>query len=329
MKHKIAIILIVLLAVSLTSVYAGNERRIGTAGAQELRIPVGARGTALGGAVVANVTGVEAIYWNPAGLASLAGTEAMFSYQPYLADIDINFAGVATRIEDFGTIAASAKIVSIGDMEETTNEYPDGTGRIFSPTLSVISVAYSRIMTNRVSFGVTGKFIHEKIFEVSATGVAFDVGFIYDPGWQGFSVGLAIRNYGPEMKFTGRGFERTLGERQASPEALKFDLPSSFNVGMAWNAYDMGPNLATIAGNFVSNNYSQDVWQGGAEYVYDGLYSIRVGYNYADQESYLYGFTVGGGVKYDFGGTKLAFEYSWMDTEVFDANQFFTVKMEF
>ncbi len=329
MKHKIAVLLIVLLAVSLTSVYAGSEQRMGTAGAQELRIPIGARGTAMGGSVVADVSGIEAIYWNPAGLADMRGTEAMFSYQPYLADIDINFAGMATNIEGFGTIAASAKIVSIGDMEETTQDYPDGTGRIFSPTLSVLSVAYSRVMTNRVMFGVTGKFIHEKIFEVSASGVAFDIGFIYKPDWYGISMGLAVKNYGPEMQFGGKGFGREVDERLAEPEALKFDLPSSFTLGLAWDAYNLGDHLATITGNFVSNNYSQDVVQGGAEYVYNDQFAVRVGYNYSDQDDWLYGFTVGGGLSYDFSGTKLTFEYTWMETDIFDANQFFTAKVAF
>ena len=98
MKYRILILVLVLLAMNLTLVYAGNERRIGTAGAQELRIPVGARGTAMGGAVVADAHGMEAIYWNPAGLAHLGRTEAMFSHQPYIADNYVNFVGIGTYI---------------------------------------------------------------------------------------------------------------------------------------------------------------------------------------------------------------------------------------
>ena len=129
MKCKFVIILLVLLAIGLTSAYAGSDRRLGTAGAQELVIPIGSRGTAMGGAVVASAYGVESMFWNPAGLASLEGTEAMFSHLPYMADIDVNFAGVATKIEGFGTLGAGAKVVSIGNIKETTEQYPDGTGR--------------------------------------------------------------------------------------------------------------------------------------------------------------------------------------------------------
>lgn len=329
MKYRILILVLVLLAMNLTLVYAGNERRIGTAGAQELRIPVGARGTAMGGAVVADAHGMEAIYWNPAGLANLGGTEAMFSHQPYIADIDINFVGIGTYIEDFGTLAIAAKIVSIGDMEETTDAFPDGTGRIYSPTLSVLSLSYSRILTNKVSFGITGKFIHEDVFEVSANGIAFDIGFIYNPGWQGVSVGIAIRNYGPEMRFSGSGFNYPLEGRQGAPQSSKFDLPSSFNLGVDYDFIQSGKNVAGLSGNFKSNNYSEDNWQGGLEYVYDGKYSLRGGYNYSEQDTWLYGLSAGAGAVIDMGGTNLILEYAWTETAVFDANMFFTVRLQF
>jgi len=50
--------------------WAGNIDRLGTAGAQELRIPVGTRGMGLGGSTVASNHGIESIYYNPAGLAA-------------------------------------------------------------------------------------------------------------------------------------------------------------------------------------------------------------------------------------------------------------------
>ncbi len=70
---------------------AGSEDRIGTAGAQELRISVGSRGVAMGGALVANCSGTEALYWNPAGVVRQSGTEAMFSHLDY-------FAGMKRRV---------------------------------------------------------------------------------------------------------------------------------------------------------------------------------------------------------------------------------------
>ncbi|MCK5126634.1 MAG: PorV/PorQ family protein [candidate division Zixibacteria bacterium] len=330
MKYKIVVLIMVLLVVSLNLAYAGNDRRIGTAGAQELRIPIGARSTAMGGAVIADVSGVEAVYWNPAGLASLNGTEAMFSHQPYFAAIDVNFVGVATRIEDFGTIAVSAKIVNIGDMEETTVLQPDGTGRVFSPTFSVLTLSYARILTANVSLGLNAMFINEQIFEASASGMAFDVGILYDPNWNGLTMGMVIKNYGPEMEFSGRGFDRSDGSRPVSGTSASFDLPSSLNMGISYRFLDQDKNMASFSGNYRSNNYSLDLWQFGGEYVYDDVFSLRGGYNYSTQEDYMYGLTLGGGLKYGFGSSTLSIEYTWMETDdVFDANQFFTVKAMF
>ena len=159
MKNKIAIVLIVLLAMAVSSAYAGNFKRIGTAGAQELLIPVGSRGSALGGAVIADVEGVESIFWNPAGLATLEGRQAMFSHLPYIADIAVNFGAIASNFENIGVLAISAKVVSIGDIEETTEAAPEGTGNVFNPTLAVIGLSYAKILTANVQFGASMLYI--------------------------------------------------------------------------------------------------------------------------------------------------------------------------
>ncbi|MEW6051707.1 MAG: PorV/PorQ family protein [Candidatus Zixiibacteriota bacterium] len=330
MKHRLVIVALILLVLCLPSVYAGNSKRIGTAGAQELLIPIGSRGTAMGGTTVADASGVEAMYWNPAGLASLEGTEAMFSHQPYIADIDINFGGVATNIESFGAIGLGAKVVSIGDMEETTQQFPDGTGRVFNPTLTVLGLTYARQLTANVSFGATGMLINETIFEATSNATAFDVGFIYDPRWRGVKMGIAVKNYGPQAKFSGKGFERFLtDQRPTSPNAASYDLPSSINIGISYNAFNQGMNSVTLAGNFRSNNFQEDMWQGGAEYAYNQRYFLRAGYNYSKQDQYLYGASVGAGLSYPIGSTKLTFEYAWTQTETFDDNQYFTLRANF
>lgn len=332
MNYKQIIALAVLLALGLTSAYAGSDRRIGTAGAQELLIPVGSRGTAMGGAAVADPEGLESIYWNPAGLAELEGTEVMFSHNPYIADIDNNFGAVATNIEGFGTLAASAKVMSIGDIEETTEAQPEGTGSIYNPTLTVVGVTYARSLTAAVQFGATANFINENLFEVTASGVAFDFGIRYTPSWQGMQMGITIKNYGPNMKFSGSGFDRSYeaaGRRRVKLNPAPFELPSSVNLGVSYNFLTNGLNSATVLGNFQSNNHTADNFQGGFEYAYDNKYFLRAGYNYADQDEYLYGVTFGAGLSYYFGETKVMLEYAWTDTEIFDDNQYFTLRLGF
>jgi len=329
MKKFNLIIALVLLIVSVGSSYGGNEDRSGTAGATELLIPVGARGSALAGSVVANSYGVDALYWNPAGLAWLEGTEAMASYLPYIADINVTYAAVGKNIEDFGVVALSVKVVSIGEIEETTTPYPAGTGSIYNPTLAVIGLTYARAVTTQVNFGMTAHYIREDIFQVSASGLAFDFGFTYEPRWRGITMGLAIKNYGPDLEFSGSGFEFDTPNGPVAGSNAKSELPTSLNIGLAYNFVNQGMNSATLSGNFRSNNQSTDLWQGGFEYVYSEKYSLRAGYNYSSSDEYLYGFSLGGGLIFDLGGTNLAFDYSWTDTEVFSDNQYFTLTASF
>ena len=97
------IILFMLSLMFATSIYAGDVARKGTTGADYLLIPVGARGIATGGSFVANLSGLESIYYNPAGLVKGSGAEFMFSYMNYIADINISYFGASTELGDFGS----------------------------------------------------------------------------------------------------------------------------------------------------------------------------------------------------------------------------------
>ena len=136
-KYKIQKILAVILLFSVTNIFAGGESRNGTAGAQELLIPVGAQGIALGGANVSNLSGVESIFYNPAGLSGMTGNvETMFSYMTYIADINLVYASVGINMGSLGTFGVALKSLDIGEIPETTVQNPHGTGSNFSPAYS-------------------------------------------------------------------------------------------------------------------------------------------------------------------------------------------------
>lgn len=329
MKKNILLVIAALLLFAVGSTFGGNENRVGTAGATELLIPVGARGSSMAGSVVANSYGVDALYWNPAGLAWIDGTEAMVSIQPYIADINVTYIAIGTNVEELGALALSVKVVGIGEIEETTEAFPDGTGNVYNPTLVVLGGSFARALTTQVNFGFTAHYIRETIFQVSADGFAFDFGFTYEPRWRGVTLGVAVKNYGPDVTFTGSGFERQVSGRPQSSSNASAELPTSINIGLSYNFVNQGLNSATLCGNFRSNNLSDDLWQGGMEYVYDERYSLRAGYLYSQNDEFLYGFSLGGGVVVDLGTARVSFEYTWSQTDVFDDNQYFTMKAAF
>ena len=330
-------------------VWAGGTNRIGSAGAQELRIPIGARSTALGGSAVADVSGVEALFWNPAGVAYNEGTEAVFSYMKYIADINLGHVGVTTNLGDFGSLGASVKVLSIGDIEVTSEDSPNEdntTGEIFSPSFAVIGLTYARRMTDRVSFGITGMYISEKIMRESATGVAFDFGFMYDVGWSGLKFGTVMKNYGPNMQFGGPDFEKVLTDPDFDPQApgkavktqsASFDLPSYVQMGLCWSPYSVNGNRVSLLGTFQSNNFSPDEYKMGAEYALHNMLFLRAGYSsdfrdeFGDAESKISirGLTFGAGIKTKLGATEIGLDYSWMQSKFFDNNQLFSLRFGF
>jgi hypothetical protein len=323
-----------------TPVFAGDRSRTGTAGAQELRIPISARGLALGDGIIADVSGVEAVYYNPAGMSEVSGVEAYFSHLEYIADMQKNYIAAVAK-GGWGTVGLMVDVLSIGDIEETTEEQPEGTGRIFSPNFSVIGLGYSRFLTDAVSVGAMVKLINERILEERATGVAVDLGIQYRPGWRNLRFGLVLRNFGPEMRFTGSDFEsfqRTSDNPNADPRAMatqsaSFELPSTFQLGLTYGAYQSGQNRLDLYGNFVSNNFGADQWRFGAEYGYGETFSLRAGFLATEDEGYIYqnSFSFGFGVGIPLGeASRLYVDYGLRTvSDYFDDTQALSLRFTF
>jgi hypothetical protein len=248
---------------------------------------------------------------------------------------------VKTNIEGFGTIGASAKVLAVGDILKTTWEDQQGTaGEYFNPTSAVIGLTYARQFTDRVAFGATGYFINERIEQVSAQGMAFDFGFTYVPNMYGLKFGVVVKNFGPDMRFDGPNFANKVIPPGSNPNAVAkdlrtqsaaFDLPSSLQFGAAWNPVKQ-PNKNNIEWSWVfqSNNYSQDELRGGVEYSYSDRFFLRGGHASSSQSNYMFGFSLGAGLKMHWGATEIGFDYSWQQTDFFDgSNQYFTVKLGF
>jgi hypothetical protein len=348
-----------LLALSLFLIslqaFAGTGRRRGTAGASELLIPVGSRGIALNGAFTSGFTGVDAMYWNPAGLAGASSVaEALVSHMTYIADMSINYGAVAARFGSVGTFGFSLKTLDFGDeIVETTVEDPDGTGRTFTPTYFVAGVTFSRQMTDRIYFGTTAKIISERVLDASATGLGLDFGLQYATGVKGFKLGIALRNFGPRMRFTGSQLEQFVqipgtesGTRQENLRivATNFELPSTFELGASY-ALEFGGNSAlTVMGMFQNNSFSLDAYNLAAEYSLNDRVFLRGSYALAQREGvpdksdgftssnedFLFGPALGGGVKLNIGqNIVMHLDYAYRTAEFFDDNQVFTVTFGF
>lgn len=344
LKLKKIILITAFVLFSAQMLFASGGRRNATAGAQELLIPVGAQGIALGGSYVAGLTGLEAIYYNPAGLGGLKNdVEVSFSQMNYIADIDFAYAGIAVNVGSFGQLGITFRSLDFGDIPETTVERPQGTGTTFSPSYITMGVTYSNFLTDRIKAGISFNIISEEIMNTSATGFTVDAGVQYDGLAQieGLQFGIVLKNFGPQMTFQGSDLLRNAteaaarrGEQYYLIQAEGFEMPSQLSLGLAYKSTVSDKFTTIISTAFQNNNFANDQYQFGAELSYDNMLFLRGGYSYSydrsglDGDDNIFGPSFGAGFKFG-GDMDITIDYAFRSVQFFDNNQIFGIKIGF
>ena len=275
-KHIITSIVLIV----VSSLVLGQNSRMGSASSTQLLVVPSAKHLSGGGAA-ATATGMDATFWNPAGLAmSENSVDAIFSNRQYFADIDNSFFGIATNLGDY-KMGVSVRTFNVGDIDETTVFYPDGTGQVFTPNFSILGATLARKLSDNTSVGLNANLIREGFGRVAATGVAYDLGVQYRGflGREGLDVGFAMKNFGSPMKYDGEGLGGMAspvdGDRPVEYykiDAAAFDLPFVFDMGVSYNIAG-----ADIGVTYTSNYYSTDELKLSVGYTLEGLGSVGVG----------------------------------------------------
>jgi hypothetical protein len=309
-------------------------------------IPVGARGIAIGGSAMAFTTGVDAIYYNPAGLGrQTGGVEAMVSSMSYISDINVVYGALGVQAGDFGNLGFTMKSIGFGKIPVTTTLFPDGTGEQYSPTYLTIGATYAKSITDRISVGFTANLISERILEMSATGFAFNFGILYQNlATPGLNLGIAVKNIGPNMQFGGSNLQVSAdaatglrGTQNYYVVAASNEMPSDLEIALGYTKKLDDQNSAQIGVMFRNNNYSDDEYNVGAEYNFDNLFFVRGGYTMAPQSDkdllgdrgYIYDYSLGAGLHYNLTGVDLTFDYAYRHMKYFDGSNVVTLKIGF
>jgi hypothetical protein len=287
---------------------------------------------------VGDVSGVEAMFYNPAGLGGLAKTEAMFSHTQYFADMKLNYAAVATSLGGAGVLGFSAKVLSVGDVVVTTESAPEGTGEIAQPTFTVLGITWAKMFTDRVLFGATGNLVSEHVINQSASGMAFDFGVQYVTGWRGLKLGMVMKNFGPGMTYSGPGTEISVlpGDQDPSgqpriftSETAAFELPSFFAMGASCDLYSVPQYKIKALCALQNNNFQGNALRAGLEWTYRDLFALRGSYygsirgttdantgedhsKFSGGDDLYTGVALGGGIKVRTGDTgRMGVDFSW------------------
>lgn len=335
MKHiysKLLVATTLIVSLNHQILRAGNEDRVGQAGATELLINPWARSSGWAGANTAGIRGVESLFFNVAGSAFIKKTEFVFANSSWLgreSGINMNAFGFTQAVgaDKTGTLGMSLMSLNFGDIMRTTVNAPEGGLGFFTPSFINIGISYAKEFSNSIYGGIVFRTISQSIADITALGVCFDAGVQYVTGAnENLRFGIAIRNIGPKMRFNGDGlsFKGQVPETGAvltvQHRSESFELPSLLNIGLSY-AFDLAEHHQLIAaGNFMSNSFSKDNLQLGVEYAFKKMFMVRTGYNYepgimnmAERTTALTGPTAGFTfeVPISKGGTTFAFDYSY------------------
>jgi hypothetical protein len=265
----------------------------GTEGASFLDIPVGAGPASLGSAYTALANDAYAPTWNPGALGFVEDTEVAAQHLSYLESIHYEYLSFVHPLtpkeggsKEHRAVGFSAQYLASGSIPGT--DINGASTGDFSTHYGSYNVAYGQTFGEKLSMGLTGKWINAKIDDVSANAYAMDFGTLYRMS-QKLSLAATLTNLGTKLKFIDEGDS----------------LPLAFHVG---GAYEMSSHFLFSAEGVYPKTGLGSFHVGGAWRPIESM-SLRVGYKTDTLKGLnaLAGFTAGIGL-HVFGQE---FAYAW------------------
>jgi hypothetical protein len=327
-------ILIVLLLMNMAicqNTTVGTMEQIGTSMANFLKIGIGAREVAMGGAAVADCDNVSALFWNPGALDRMPQNEVLVQQTQWLVNSQIYFLGAGFKISGLGAIGLSLEYFDSGEMEETTLTFPEGTGRTFNAYDMAMGLTFSREIIERFSAGITVKYIQEGLDLEKASTIAIDIGSVFETDFlNNLKIGMSLSNLGGMMKLSGSGLQVQYSPNPGYPTKIttadlsteEWDIPLYFRLGIATDVLNSETmNWKVVAEVMDSRDYIYRFSLGTEIGFYDRYY-LRGGYKFMyDEEN----FTMGAGVNLNFSWAQIRLDYAYASFGVFDNTQRFSL----
>lgn len=318
---------IVYLLISLSLVLSVNafaQGNLAQSGANFLQIAAEPRGAALGGAVSAITEGAEALYWNPAGIMSTTNVDVVLSQTDWFIDTQMTYAGVVKRLDGSSAVGLSFTSFYMDDLEITTVYESEGTGETFSAGDLAIGLSYARVMTDHFTFGITGKFVQENIWDVSASQVAVDIGSKYTTDFYNLCLGIAIRNIAGKLEMSGDNIDDRLDylngintDNDPRLERLtpEYRLPQIFQLGIAFQPVQMSTSELNILADVDVPSDNEERLSLGLEYGYNDLLFLRGSMRVNDDTGE---FNLGAGFNVKVSSFQTRLNYSFSSYEYLD-----------
>ena len=211
-----------------------------------------------------------------------------------------------------------------------------------TPTFLNAGLTFARNMTDRISFGATAKIIYNKISRETQSGMAFDFGIQYNVIGSGLQFGVALKNLGPALSYTGTDLEQFFqppgtpvgsSNEPRSITLADFEMPTALSLGLSYDFRLDKKNNLQVHGTFQNNSFSTDDYNFGLEYNFNKLFYLRGGYQFGSDQNddrMFTGPSFGAGLNYAASSSfNIGFDYAYKMAEKLDDNQYFTISLGF
>jgi hypothetical protein len=260
------LIAVLLLAVPGLAFGAQEFEKVGTVGAQFLKIGIGARAVAMGSAFVSIADDATAVYWNPAGVARITRSVININHCDWVHDTAMSQAAYVFDPRYLpGMVALHVRSLYMPEQLVRTIYKPEGTpGYTFDNGDVAAGLTYARSLTDKFSAGITFNYLHSTLADVSSSAYSFDFGTLYDTGFQSLRVGMAIQNIGNELQYLERADK----------------LPTVFRVGMSMTVFQNAQMRVLSAADFSHPPDNNERANLGTEVGYKDFLYFRGGYGF-------------------------------------------------
>ena len=274
------------------AVYASGKDQVGTSGSAFLKIGPGARAVGMGEAYTGVADDIDAIYWNPAGLATLKNPEVEGMHMQYFQSILYEYAAFAYPTACGGTWGLAVTNLYTNDLQSRTQDTDAPTGT-FSANDSAYWLSYAYPVSSKLSLGANLKYIRQTLSGTASTAYAGDGGLLYDTGWKDLRLGASFQNVGSQVKFSN----------ESDP------LPLTARVGASAPVWVKN---FLVSSDIILPRDNQAAVAFGGEYkgrLVNGLsYAIRSGYQTGSTVDGLSGVSAGGGLTFG----RVSFDFAWV-----------------
>lgn len=289
-----------------------GDARSGTSGFQFTKIAVDARSAGMGQSNVADARDVSSLYWNPALAAQMGRNEVMLGHTEYFADISMEYFGYVHQYRDF-SFGASVQYLNSGEMNETTEFNPFGTGRTFRTIHTSVGLTGAHRVTEYFSYGLTFRYMMERIEEVEASTGAIDFGFFYTVGETGLRFSVGMNNFGFDAEPSGETRRQTLDGEQVERDFEDVSPATRFIIGAAYDAYSTENIDLLVTAQILNPSDNNEQLSIGTEMGYMDQFFLRAGYQFGSEE--MQWPSAGAGVKLPFMNREFAVDYSFSPFE--------------